>query len=112
MEEGKCLLVKGKTFGVGEEELGYILMRGFFRQLTKNSRIPKSIIFINEGVKLLVDEEVLESLKALEELGVELLGCGTCLDYYHLKGKIGAGKVSNMGEITAILLGPKEIVTL
>ena len=43
------------------------------------------IAFYTEGVKLLVSgSPVLEQLKALEEKGVRLIACGTCLNHYGL----------------------------
>ena len=58
------------------------------------------MIFINSGVKLVAsDSEYLNILKDIEGLGIEIIACGTCLDYYHLKEKIGVGRVSNMFEI-------------
>ncbi len=110
--QDKVLFVKDNHLGVGSAELGNILMRGFFRQLKEGEVLPKKIIFINNGVKLLIDEEVLESLTSLEERGVELLACGTCLDYYGLLDKIRAGQISNMKEIKDVLMGSDEVVTL
>ena len=43
--------------------------------------------------------DVVEDLKKLEELGVEILTCGTCLDFYGLKEKLAVGGISNMYEI-------------
>lgn len=108
----KVLFVRDNRFGIGSDDLGYILIRGFFRQLQEGEDLPQKIIFLNNGVKLLVDEEVLESLVALEERGVELLACGTCLDYYGLLDKTFAGRVSNMKEIKDILLNAEEVITL
>ena len=42
---------------------------------------------------------MLSELKGLEEMGVELLVCGTCLDFYKVRDRLGAGKVSNMFSI-------------
>lgn len=112
MERERVLLVTNNRLGSGPEELGYILSRGFFRQLLENPDLPGKIIFMNNGVKLLVDEEVVEVLSSLCEKGVELLACGTCLDYFGLLEEMRVGEVSNMKEITRILMGPDEILTL
>lgn len=111
MERGKVLLLTSNQFGTGAEALGFLLIRGFFQTLRKNPQIPGTIIFMNSGVQLLMDDEVVESLQALEEMGVQLLACGTCLDYYVLTDQIKAGTVSNMRDITALLVS-KEVITL
>ncbi|MDD5524859.1 MAG: DsrE family protein, partial [Smithella sp.] len=50
--------------------------------------------------KLIVQgSEVLDDLKQLESEGVQLLVCGTCLNYFEIKDKIAAGTVSNMYDI-------------
>jgi hypothetical protein len=42
---------------------------------------------------------VLSELKGLEEMGVGLLVCGTCLDYYKVRDRLAVGQVSNMFSI-------------
>ncbi|MFA7078546.1 MAG: hypothetical protein WC147_09100 [Syntrophomonas sp.] len=39
---------------------------------------------------------VLEHLHYLEQKGVQILSCGTCLDYFSLKEKLQVGQVTNM----------------
>ena len=66
--------------------------------------IISTIIFINSGVKLAVlENDVVELLKELEELGIEILLCGTCIDYYELKEQMQVGEISNMYEIASSL---------
>lgn len=108
----KVLFITNNRFGTGDPALGYLLIRGFFQTLIQQSPLPQVVLFMNSGVKLLVDEEIQGSLQQLEEMGVQLLGCGTCLDYYEVKQDLKVGKVSNMKEITAFLLGSQEVVTL
>jgi hypothetical protein len=61
---------------------------------------PTSLVFLNSGIVLtLIDSPVIDSLKKLEKIGVEILVCGTCLDYYQKKTELGVGKISNMYDI-------------
>jgi len=97
--------VNSNFLGVGEEALGTILMRAFLKVLLDLRPIPSKLIFINSGVRLTSEgSEVLETLQALSAKGMEILSCGTCLDFYGLKEKLKVGKVSNMFEITQSLL--------
>ncbi|WP_026478079.1 sulfurtransferase-like selenium metabolism protein YedF [Alkaliphilus transvaalensis] len=91
------IVITNDLFGEGAPELGRTLMKGFIYALTEVQPYPKAIIFINNGVKLPVEgSDSLEHLRTLEANGVEVLSCGTCLDYYKLKDKLAVGGVSNM----------------
>jgi selenium metabolism protein YedF len=108
------LVVPGEFMGRGEhDELGQVLMRGFFHTLGEVQPLPEGIIFFNSGVKLVAQgSPVLEDLQELRERGVEILACGTCLDYYELKGQVAVGEISNMYTIAETMLGAGKVVSL
>lgn len=90
--------------GSGSEELGEILMKGFIYTLTESKPYPKAVLFYNAGVKLTVDgSDSIEDLKKLEEAGVEIISCGTCLNYFDIADKLKVGEVSNMYTIVETL---------
>jgi len=92
--------IQRNRLGDGAEELGTILIKGFINTLPEVSLKPKTIVFLNSGIFLaLKDSPVLESLKKLEQMGVEILACGTCLDFYKKKEELGVGNISNMYDI-------------
>ncbi len=92
--------VSSDRMGEGSEELGHVLMKSFFFALTQQDELPCCIIFYNSGVRLSVEgSPVLEDLKTLAGQGVEIVSCGTCLNYYELKEKLAVGEVSNMYDI-------------
>jgi selenium metabolism protein YedF len=102
---GKTVFIASDTLGKGEEELGQILMRAFLYALTELESKPKRIIFMNTGVKLAVEGAAeLEDLRKLDSAGVEIIACGTCLEYYKLKEKLQVGIISNMYDIAGFLL--------
>ncbi|GEA14593.1 MAG: hypothetical protein PWR22_1168 [Moorella sp. (in: firmicutes)] len=110
---GQVLLVTSASLGRGSEELGSILMRSFFYSLSETEVLPRRVLFINSGVQLCCQgSPVLDSLLALEQKGVEILACGTCLDYYHLKEKLCAGSVTNMYTIIEHLMAAEKVITL
>ncbi|SCX82003.1 sulfurtransferase-like selenium metabolism protein YedF [Alkaliphilus peptidifermentans] len=107
------ILVTNTCFGEGSEELGKILMKGYIYTLTESTPYPKAIIFLNSGVKLAIEgSEVLENLRKLEANGVEILSCGTCLDYYKIKDKLLVGGVSNMYTIVEKLNNAKNTIKI
>ncbi len=100
-----------KLLGVGEEELGRILMRAFVKTLKEVEPRPAQAIFMNSGVFLTTEgSDLVDDLRELERLGVEIISCGTCLDYYKLVDKLRVGRSTNMYEIASILAGADRVV--
>jgi len=94
--QGTVVVFASDRMGEGDPELGAILMRAFAQTLVQ-METPGKLLFYNRGVFLvLADSPILAELKGLEEMGVELLVCGTCLDFYQVRDRLAAGKVSNM----------------
>ncbi len=103
--------VGADRMGRGIDELGSILMRGFVHTLNEVSPLPDVLVFVNTGVRLVTeDSPVLEDLQALAEQGVDILACGTCLNYLELTDKVAIGTVSNMYDIAETLLGAGKVV--
>lgn len=91
------VVVSADHMGEGSEELGRILIKGFLFALTQQEHLPSTVLFYNGGAKLTTEGSAsLEDLKTLEANGVEILTCGTCLDYCGLKDKLAVGGVTNM----------------
>jgi selenium metabolism protein YedF len=107
------VLIPSNVMGRGDDELGGILIRSFFHTLGEVHPLPDTLVFLNSGVKLTVEgSSVLEDVEALEERGVEILACGTCLGHFGLKDRIAVGQVSNMYSIAETLLGAGSVVAL
>jgi len=107
------VFVPSDCFGRGPAELGERLMGALFNSLLEVSPKPKMIIFINSGVKLVVDgSRALEDIRALAAQGIEILVCGTCLGYFELTERLAVGRVSNMYDIATVLLEAGKIVDL
>lgn len=101
------------TMGKGSEELGKILMKSFIYTLTEATPFPSTLVFYNGGVHLTCEgSEVLEDLKKLEAEGVEIISCGTCLDYFEIKDKLKVGEISNMYTIYEKLKNPMNTITI
>lgn len=112
-ESDYVLLVTSQFMGKGSEELGRVLMNSFFYTLSESENFPRSILFINTGVNLTTQKtSVIESLSSLESRGVEILSCGTCLDFYNLKDKLLIGGVTNMYSIVEKLIEAAKVITI
>jgi selenium metabolism protein YedF len=96
-ENNIVIFVASDKFGAGDDKLGTALMKSYMYALSESDAVPKTMLFANGGVKLTTEgSDVLESLKALSQKGVEIMSCGTCLDFYGLKEKLVVGTVTNM----------------
>ncbi|OOM14404.1 sulfurtransferase-like selenium metabolism protein YedF [Clostridium saccharobutylicum] len=102
-----------EIIGAGNEKLGKSLMKMYFYTISEGDDLPKSILFMNDGVKVItLNEQAIEHLKDLEEKGVEILVCGTCLNFYGLQEKLTVGKISNMYDITNSMKESSKVITL
>lgn len=91
------IAIGSRYYGTGDDKLGEILMKSFIYTVTETEPLPKTIVFYNSGVYLTVkDSPVLDDIKVLAENGVEIISCGTCLDFFGLKEDLGVGEISNM----------------
>lgn len=99
--------------GVGNEDLGKMLTRSFLNNLINQNNLPSHIVLYNSGVLLASDgTDTANALKELENKGVQILMCGTCIDFYQLKDQLSLGQVSNMINISAHLIDAAKIITL
>jgi len=94
------IVVAEDKMGRGDDELGTVLIKAFVHTVAGLGKKPDVMIFYNTGVRLTVQQsDVLDDLKQLESEGVQILVCGTCLNYFEIKDKLAAGVVSNMYDI-------------
>ncbi len=93
----KVFLIQSEGLGRGEERLGSLLMANFLRLLGESEEKPDTLVFWNTGVRLVCEgSRVLDYLKRLEEQGVAILACTTCLEYLDLQDKMVVGKPTTM----------------
>jgi selenium metabolism protein YedF len=90
---GKDILMIIGTDTLGkDEDIGKILMKGFFETMKMTRDLPDMIFFLNAGVKLTtINEEITSVIKEIESMGVEIFSCGTCLKHYNLESELKAG---------------------
>ncbi|MFD3155366.1 sulfurtransferase-like selenium metabolism protein YedF [Haloimpatiens sp. FM7330] len=107
------IAITNDKFGHGDDKLGIILMKSYLFALSESDIIPTDLIFINGGVKLTVEgTEVIENLQKLQEKGVKIQVCGTCLDFYKIKEKLLIGEVSNMYSIVETMNESDRVIKL
>ncbi len=107
----KLVVISSGKMGEGNDELGEVLMKGFIYALTQQDELPDTILFYNGGAVFTCEgSPALEDLKSLEAQGVEILTCGTCLNYYGLSEKLQVGDVTNMYVIAEKMMQADSII--
>jgi selenium metabolism protein YedF len=110
-EVSRELLITSERLGEGPEELGKLLMKNFIHTLLEAVEPPSRIFFMNSGVLLAIEgSEVYEALEKLRGMGVEILSCGLCLDYFGLKEKPRIGNTTNMLTAVESLLSSNAMI--
>ena len=99
------------AMGRGSDDLGRTLMKGFIYAVSQLETLPKTILFYNGGAKLTTEGSVsLEDLRSMEAQGVQILTCGTCLNFYGLADKLAVGSVTNMYVIVETLAKAGKVI--
>ncbi len=108
------LFIGSDIIGRGDNyQLGSLLMQKFLHTASGHRSKPVSILLMNNGVKLVTEDSlVIGELRKLEDEGVEILACGTCLSRLELTDKLAVGKTSNMSEITDSLFQAGKVISL
>lgn len=105
-------VISSDSMGRGSDQLGWALLQTFVQTIKDVQPLPSKIVFYNGGVKLVTTESgALDALRQLQARGVEILACGTCLDFFQLKSAIQVGQISNMHEIMSTMAEADKIVS-
>jgi selenium metabolism protein YedF len=98
------ILIESDTLGEPDAKLGAVLMSNYLRLLSEREKLPDYIVLLNGGVRLATRaSSVLEYLKKLEDRGVEIVSCLTCVEYFGIESDIAVGKIDGMKSIQSIL---------
>lgn len=108
----KVFFITSDVIGRGEDELGKLLMANFLRLLGESQEKPATMVFLNSGVRLVCEgSSFLGHVRKLEEQGVEMLACTTCLEYFDLTDKLMIGKPTAMAKSIQSMM-TADVVTL
>lgn len=109
--ENYVVLMAKDRIGEGSDELGEALAGAMINTLKAIEPLPEKIIFMNSGINLVVKGSlVLDNLKFLQEKGVDLIVCGTCLDYFGKMDDLAVGRVSNMLDIVQSMKDAQKVL--
>lgn len=110
-QSNEVVVLASDKMGEGDEKLGRTLMKGYIYALTELSLPPKTVLMYNNGAKLGIEgSDSLADLKLLESQGVEIMTCGTCLNFYGITEKLGVGSITNMYAISEKLSAATKVI--
>lgn len=111
IDQRVCVFIASDVVGSGDDMLGGKLMKSFLATLPELGSELWRIVLVNGGVKLAVqDSPVIAELQALENAGITILVCGTCLDHFGILEHKAVGQTTNMLDVvTSMQLATKTI---
>ena len=113
MDDNTVLLFTRNGLGEAPAELQQALAAKFLGLTLQSGQLPAKILFVTEGVRLAcAGSPVIEPLRALEAIGVELVLCQTCLNFFGLAEQVQVGVVGGMGDIIEALAKAGKVISL
>jgi sulfur relay (sulfurtransferase) complex TusBCD TusD component (DsrE family) len=115
MKDAVIIITKQGLGATSAEDavFGVEMLETFFHTLERQPAKPKAICFYTEGVKVATKGSPIEiSLKLLEGLGVQVIICRTCLEYYGLESESAVGTVGGMVDIVHLLSEAEKVITI
>lgn len=110
--KGLVYVISADSMGRGSDELGWGLLQTYIQTIKDVQPLPAKILFYNAGVRVVTEESgALEALRFLQDQGVEIMACGTCLDFFELKSAIKIGQISNMYDIMSSMTEASQVVS-
>lgn len=111
--KNSLIQVTQKGMGSGDADLALLLIKNYLNLLAEEEELPRVITFYNKGVELIAEgSPVIAELKKLEEKGVRLLACKTCLNYFGLLDKIEVGIAGTMMDIIELQKVADKVINL
>jgi selenium metabolism protein YedF len=99
--------------GNTDKQLQHKLIKTYLSLLKENGELPSAICFYTDGVKLVVEgSPVLSELKSLQNEGVYLISCQTCLDYFDLSDKVQVSIVGGMTDIIEAQFRADKVINI
>jgi len=105
-------VISADSMGRGSDELGWALLQTYVTTISEISPLPSHVILYNGGVKLAaVESKGLEALQKLEQRGVTVWACGTCLEFFKLEEDRKVGTIANMFDIMSTMANAEKVIS-
>jgi intracellular sulfur oxidation DsrE/DsrF family protein len=113
-KEPTTILITSEGMGnTGDVQLQLKLLKNYLHLMNVFDMLPAAICFYTDGVKLAVEgSPVMDELKSLEDKGVWLIVCQTCLKTFNLVEKVKVGFIGGMTDIIEAQWRADKVITL
>ncbi|MBM4311021.1 MAG: sulfurtransferase-like selenium metabolism protein YedF [Deltaproteobacteria bacterium] len=109
---GEIVYLFDSDYVGSNRDLGKVLTNGFLNAALALPHTRCTIILISNGVRLATQGSyALEVLEKLAAQGFRILICGTCLDFFKIRGEVQLGTISNALEIMQAMTGSGKVIT-
>lgn len=110
-DPGYIVVIRSETMGAGDDTLGAMLMRAFVNSLLAADKLPTAVLLYNSGVRIAVrGTDTADTLTMMEEKGIVIYVCGTCVDFFELNDSLAVGMIGNMYTMTKYMTEAPRIV--
>ena len=107
------VLITGDGMGRADTALSHKLIQTYLSLLDLEDRLPGIICFYTEGVRLVIEASpVLGELQALQDKGVRLIVCGSCVNFYNVAHEVRVGEVGSMQDVIAAQWQAEKVITI
>jgi hypothetical protein len=107
------ILITRDGMGSADADLQHKLLNTYLGLLLENGSLPEALCFYTDGVKLVVEgSPLLERLALIEQKGVRLIACSTCLSYFGWTEKVRVGIIGGMPDIIEAQRKAGKVITL
>jgi selenium metabolism protein YedF len=111
--ENTVILITRAGMGSADAALQQKLLDTYLRLLVENDTLPRAICFYTDGVKLVVEgSPLLDRLSQIEQKGVRIIICSTCLDFFKITDKVRVGVVGGMPDIIEAQVKAEKVISL
>ena len=98
------ILIGSTGLGAGDSQLGGLILANFLRLLGEHDDRPEYLILWNDGVRIALEGSLwIAHLKKLDELGVKIISCRTCIEFFGIEDQTAVGEIGTMLQIQEIL---------
>jgi intracellular sulfur oxidation DsrE/DsrF family protein len=107
------ILLPREGMGSADVALQHQLLDTYLKLLMENNTLPAAICIYADGVKLVTEgSPLLGRLSEIEEKGVRLIVCLTCLKHFGLVEQVRVGIVGGMTDIVEAQAMASKVITL
>ena len=111
--ENTVILITREGMGSADTALQQKLLDTYLRLLVENDSLPGAICFYTDGVKLMIEgSPLLKRMSQIEQKGVRLIICSTCLDFFKITDKVRVGVVGGMPDIIEAQVMAGKVISL